>query len=168
MTTSLKTRPLNAQTATPAWTKVLVPTIAGLVGLLALAALQSATGAAVFALPWVAAMGIIAIAPQAPFVQPRAMLLGQLSAGVVGLAAVAVLGPSIWTAAIAAGLATAPMMLLKAPHPPATATAALIGATGPSVWFLLDPILLASAATVLVGWALGRVLPAHRYPAKWW
>lgn len=160
--------PLKAQIARPTWATTAGPTIAGLAGLLALAALQSTTGAALFALPWVAAMGIIAIAPQAPFVQPRAMLLGQVSAGIVALAAVAVLGPSIWTAAIAAGLATAPMMLLKAPHPPATATAAVIGATGPSVWFLLDPILLASAATVLVGWALGRVLPAHRYPSKWW
>jgi CBS-domain-containing membrane protein len=160
--------PLKTQTTTASWTNVVVPTIAGLVGLLALAALQATTGTAVFALPWVAAVGIIAIAPKAPFAQPRAMLLGQLSAGVVGLAAVAVLGPSIWTAAIAAGLTTAPMLLLKAPHPPATATAALIGATGPSVWFLLDPILLASAATVLVGWALGRVLPAHRYPTQWW
>ncbi|MEU5156538.1 HPP family protein [Glycomyces sp. NPDC021274] len=159
---------LKSQTARPAWAKVAVPTIAGTTGLLALAALQAATSAAMFALPWVAAMGIIAIAPQAPFVQPRAMLLGQLSAGVVGLAAVAVLGPSLWTAAIAAGLTTAPMLLLKAPHPPATATAAIIGASGPSVWFLLDPILLASAATVLVGWALGRVLPAHRYPTQWW
>ncbi|HEX2143577.1 MAG TPA: HPP family protein, partial [Glycomyces sp.] len=147
---------------------IAAPTLAGLGGLLALAALEATTGAAMFALPWVAAVGIIAIAPQAPFVQPRNMLLGQLSAGVVGLAAVAVLGPSIWTAAVAAGLATAPMLALKAPHPPATATAALIGATGPSWLFMVDPILLASAATVLVGWALGRALPGHRYPVRWW
>lgn len=158
----------STETARPAWVRVVVPTAAGLAGLLALAGLEAATGAAMFALPWVAAMGIIALAPQAPFVQPRAMLLGQLSAGIVGLATVAVLGPSIWAAAIAAGLTTAPMLLLKAPHPPATATAALIGATGPSVMFLVDPILLASAATVLVGWVIGKVVPAHRYPSKWW
>lgn len=168
MTTPPQTQTPAAPKATPAWAAVAVPTVAGLTGLLTLAALQAGTGAAMFALPWVAAVGIIAVAPQAPFVQPRAMLIGQVSAGVVGLAAVEALGPSIWTAAVAAGLATAPMVLLKAPHPPATATAALIGATGPSWWFLLDPILLASAATVLVGWALGSVLPAHRYPAKWW
>jgi CBS-domain-containing membrane protein len=156
------------QTARPAWVQTAVPTLAGLLGLLALAGLEEATGAALFALPWVAAVGIIAVAPQAPFAQPRNMLIGQVSAGVVGLAAVAVMGPSIWTAAIAAGLATAPMIALKAPHPPATATAALIGATGPSLWFLVDPILLASAATVLVGWLIGKALPGHQYPARWW
>lgn len=161
--------PLTTETKRPAWVQqVAVPTLAGLLGLLALAGLEAATGAALFALPWVAAVGIIAVAPQAPFAQPRNMLIGQVSAGVVGLAAVAVMGPSIWTAAVAAGLATAPMLALKAPHPPATATAALIGATGPSLWFLVDPILLASAATVLVGWLIGKALPGHRYPARWW
>jgi CBS-domain-containing membrane protein len=153
----------------PAWARVAAPPVAGLAGLLALAALQQTTGAALFALPWVAAVGIIAVAPQAPFAQPRNMFIGQISAGVVGLAVVAAMGgPSIWAAAVAAGLATAPMVALKAPHPPATATAAVIGATGPSWLFLVDPILLASAATVLVGWLIGRVLPGHKYPARWW
>jgi CBS-domain-containing membrane protein len=159
----------RTEIAKPAWVRVAAPTAAGLAGLLALAALQQTTGAALFALPWVAAVGIIAVAPQAPFAQPRNMLIGQISAGVVGLAVVAAMGgPSIWAAAVAAGLATAPMVALKAPHPPATATAAVIGATGPSPWFMLDPILLASAATVLLGWSIGKVLPGHRYPARWW
>lgn len=158
----------RTETPRPAWVRIAVPTLAGLLGLLALAGLEAATGAALFALPWVAAVGIIALAPQAPFAQPRNILIGQVSAGLVALLVVAVMGPSIWAAAVAAGLATAPMIAFKAPHPPATATAAVIGATGPSWLFMVDPILLASAATILVGWLIGRALPGHRYPTRWW
>ncbi|MDA0636797.1 HPP family protein [Nonomuraea sp. MCN248] len=59
------------------------------------------------------------------------------------------------------------MLLLRAPHPPAAATAALIGLTAPDPVYLLNPVLTASALVIAGGVALGRVLPGRRCPAYW-
>jgi CBS-domain-containing membrane protein len=61
----------------------------------------------------------------------------------------------------------APMLLLRVSHPPAGATAALIGLTAPEPLYLLNPVLLASAVVIGVGVVLGRVLPGHEYPVSW-
>ncbi|MGW4469983.1 HPP family protein [Nonomuraea sp. NPDC004354] len=146
---------------------VLTATLAALAGLLLLAAVTSFTGLALFALPFAATAGIVALAPSAPFAQPRSIVLGHVSATVVALALTALAGPSVWTAAVAAALSTAPMMLLRAPHPPAGATAALVGLTAPAPLFLLSPVVTASAVVIAGGVVLGRILPGHRYPASW-
>ncbi|MFD1930469.1 HPP family protein [Nonomuraea mangrovi] len=153
--------------ARPSARAVLVTTTATLAGLLLLAIVTSATHLPIFALPFAASAAIVAVAPAAPFAQPRSILLGHLSATALALVITALAGPSIWAAAVAAGLATAPMLVLRAPHPPATATAALIGLTDPGPIFLLNPVLAASVVVVLGGIVLGRALPGHRYPAYW-
>lgn len=122
---------------------------------------------ALFALPFAATAGIVALAPAAPFAQPRSILLGHLSATALALVLTALAGPSLWTAVVAAALATAPMMLLRAPHPPAGATAALIGLTAPDPVYLLDPVVVASVVVIAGGVVLGKVLPGHEYPAYW-
>ncbi|MEV0644173.1 HPP family protein [Phytomonospora sp. NPDC050363] len=152
----------------PPLSHVAARTAAALAGLLLLAATAGLTGLALFALPFAATVGIIAVAPSAPFAQPRSILLGHLSGAATGLTAATILGRSPWTAAIAAAVSTAPMLLLRAPHPPAGATAALVGLTAPGWIFLLDPVLPASIVAVLGGVAVGRVLRGHRYPAYWW
>lgn len=134
--------------------------------LLVLAAVASLTGLPLFALPFAASAALVALAPTSPLAQPRNILLGHVLGAGIALAAAALLGPSVWTAALAAGLSTAPMMLLKAPHPPATATAALVGLTAPDPLFLLSPVLVASAVVVVTGVVLGRIVPGRRYPAR--
>ncbi|WP_049566558.1 HPP family protein [Nonomuraea sp. SBT364] len=146
---------------------VLVSTGATLAGLLLLAAVTEVTGLGLFALPFVASAGIVALAPGAPFAQPRSIVLGHLSGALAALGGVAVAGPSVWTAAVAAALATAPMLLLRAPHPPATATAALVGMSAPDPLYLLTPVVAASILVIAGGVALGRMLPGQRYPAYW-
>lgn len=152
----------------PPMTHVALRTISALIGLLLLAAVTQASGLWLFALPFAATAGIIAVAPTAPFAQPRSIVLGQLSGALTGFATTAVLGPSIWTAAIAAALSTAPMLILRAPHPPAGATAAFVGLTAPGWFFLVNPVLIASVLLVLVGWVIGKLLPGHKYPTYWW
>lgn len=153
--------------ARPSARVVLVTTGAALAGLLLLAVVTSLSGLALFALPFAATAGIVAIAPAAPFAQPRSILLGHLSAAALALLVTLLLGPSLWTAVIAAALSTAPMLLLRAPHPPAGATAALIGLTSPDPTYLLSPVLVASVVVIAGGVLLGKILPAHRYPAYW-
>ncbi|GAA2297112.1 hypothetical protein GCM10010149_52020 [Nonomuraea roseoviolacea subsp. roseoviolacea] len=146
---------------------VVKATGAALAALLVLAGVTGLSGLALFALPFVASAAIVALVPAAPFAQPRSIVLGHVSATVVALAVTAVAGPSIWAAAVAAALTTAPMLLLRAPHPPAAATAALIGLTAPAPWYLLTPVVTASAIVIASGVLLGRLLPGHRYPAYW-
>ncbi|MER6944523.1 HPP family protein [Nonomuraea sp. NPDC000554] len=138
-----------------------------LVLLLLLAAVTTATGLALFALPFVATAALVAMAPGAPFAQPRSIVVGHLSATALALGATAVAGPSVWTAAVATALSLAPMMLLRAPHPPAAATAALVGLTAPAPLYLLTPVLSASALVIVAGLVIGRALPGHDYPASW-
>ncbi|MDI2129888.1 HPP family protein [Yinghuangia seranimata] len=151
----------------PTLTAVLITTGATVAALLLLALAASASHLRLFALPFAASAAIVAVAPAVPFAQPRSIVLGHLSAALVALAATAVAGPSLWTAAVAAGLATAPMLLLRAPHPPATATAALIGLSAPNISYLLNPILPASLIVIGAGLLLGRVLPGRKYPVYW-
>lgn len=146
---------------------VVSATLAALAGLLLLAAATSVTGLALFALPFAATAGLVALAPSAVFAQPRSIVLGHAGSTVLALALTAVTGPSIWTAAVVAALSTAPMMLLRAPHPPAGATAALIGLTAPDPLYLLTPVVTASAVVIAGGVLLGRLLPGHSYPAYW-
>ncbi|WP_018350643.1 HPP family protein [Longispora albida] len=147
---------------------LLLTAAAALAGLLLLAGIAQLTGLALFALPFAATAGIVATAPSAPFAQPRSILLGHLTATVLALAVVAVAGPSVWAAALAAGLSVVPMMWLRAPHPPAGATAALIALTGPAPEYLVSSVLPASLVIIGGGFLIGRLLPGHRYPAYWW
>ncbi|TMR94967.1 HPP family protein [Nonomuraea basaltis] len=147
--------------------EVLLATVAALAGLLSLAAVAGLTGLALFALPFVASAGLVALAPGAPFAQPRSILLGHISATAVALALTSMTGPSVWAAAVAAALSTAPMLLLRAPHPPAAATAAVIGLTAPPPLYLVTPVLVASVVVIAGGVLLGRLLPSRRYPLYW-
>ncbi|MEV6103197.1 HPP family protein [Streptomyces sp. NPDC051940] len=159
--------PQSGVPARPPVSAIALATVATTAGLFLLAAAAAATDMALFALPFAASAAIVAVAPALPFAQPRSIVVGHLAGGTLALGVTAVAGPSVWTAALAAGLATAPMLLLRAPHPPATATAALVGLTGPAPEFLLNPVLPASAVVIAGGVLLGRLLPGRRYPAYW-
>lgn len=141
-------------------------TVAALAALMLLA-VAGTIDPGLFALPFVASAGIVALAPAAPFAQPRSIVLGHASAALLALIATALAGPSVWTASVAAALSIGPMLLLRAPHPPAAATAALIGLTAPDPIYLLNPVLIASALVIAGGAALGKVLPGRKYPAYW-
>ncbi|GLZ78588.1 hypothetical protein Afil01_33950 [Actinorhabdospora filicis] len=168
VTATIPASPTSATvTPRPPLKVVALRTLAALMGLLLLAAVTRASGLWLFALPFAATAGIIAVAPSAPFSQPRSILLGQLSGALTGLAVTAVTGPSIWAAAVAAALSTAPMLLLRAPHPPAGATAAFVGLTAPGWLFLVNPVLVASVLLIAGGWAVGKLLPGHKYPVYW-
>lgn len=147
-------------------TPVLLATAAATAGLLVLAAVAALTRLPLFALPFAASAAIVALAPASPFAQPRSIVVGHVLGAGIALTATTLLGPSVWTAALAAGMITAPMLLLKVPHPPATATAALVGLTAPEPLFLLSPVLVASAVVVATGVILGRVMPGRRYPSQ--
>jgi hypothetical protein len=73
----------------------------------------------------------------------------------------------MYAAALAVTASIVVMILLKAPHVPAVAAAALIGLNDPGAIYLLDPLIPAVAAVVLATLALARYLPNFNYQMSW-
>ncbi|MFJ8045458.1 HPP family protein [Kitasatospora sp. NPDC096147] len=119
--------------------------------------------------PLAATAALIHSVPGLPLAQPRSVIGGHLLCATVGLTVHAVLGSSLWAAAVAAGLALGTNMLARTPHSPACATAVIAVLQGPApARFLVS---LAPAVLLLVGAGVlaARLRPtAPAYPAYWW
>jgi CBS-domain-containing membrane protein len=135
--------------------------------MLLLAGTEILTSLDVFALPFVASAGVVAMAPRAPLARPAALVLGYGASGTIATAAAAVAAPSIWTATAAAVPSIVAMLLLKAPHAPAAVAAVLIGLTGPGFDYLLTAVLPGVGIVIAVAVVAGHVFPAYGYPASW-
>ena len=96
------------------------------------------------------------------------MLLGQLGSGVLGVLTGAVLGHSLWAAALAGGLSVAVMGLLRAVHAPAAATAALAVVQHPAAAHFLALLAAGSVVLVVIGLLASRIGAIGKYPAYWW
>jgi CBS-domain-containing membrane protein len=143
---------------------------AGLVMLVAMALLASAeeaTGLDVFALPFVASAGVVAMAPRAPLARPAAILLAYATASAVGTAVSVLTGPSVPAATAAAVPSLVAMILLKAPHAPAAVAAAFIGLEDPGPEYAAATVLPATALVLGTALLAGRLLPGYRYPVTW-
>lgn len=105
--------------------------------------------------------------PDLPFSQPRNVLLGHVLSSLVGLLCLHLLGPSVWSLAIAAGSAIALMMLTRSVHPPAGSNPVIIFLTLPGWDFLLFPTLSGALILVLVALLYNNATRAGRYPKYW-
>ncbi|WP_165922490.1 HPP family protein [Pseudonocardia endophytica] len=113
--------------------------------------------------------------PQSPLSQPRNLVGGHVLSAVVGVSCYRLLHVDAGlVGAIAVAVAVAVMLLARAVHPPAGATA-LIGATTESVHplgygYVVTPVLSGSVALLVVGLLLNNVSTDHRrhYPTRWW
>ncbi|MFI5533094.1 HPP family protein [Kitasatospora sp. NPDC051853] len=137
--------------------------------LLLLVAIGAAVHEPLLIPPLAATAALIHSVPNLPLAQPRSVIGGHLLCATVGLAVHAVLGSSLWAAAIAAGLAMGTNMLARTPHSPACATAVIAVLQGPPPARFLAS--LAPAVLLLVG---AGVLSARlrssapAYPSYWW
>ncbi|MET9616630.1 HPP family protein [Kitasatospora indigofera] len=138
------------------------------VALLVLVTLGRASGVLLLIAPLAATAMIVCGSPALPPAQPRGVLLGQGVSAMAGLTAGALLGRSLWVAALAAGLSAGLMGLLRAVHAPAAATAVLVVVQHPAPVRFLPPLVLGSVLIVLVGAAASRLGAIGRYPARWW
>ncbi|WP_051710979.1 HPP family protein [Andreprevotia chitinilytica] len=108
--------------------------------------------------------------PTSPLGQPWSLVGGHLISAIAGVACQQLLPGSLFTPALAVGLALALMMGLRCVHPPggATALTAVIG--GPAVTalgfsFVLLPVALNVFIMLLAGLVANNLLPGRRYPA---
>ncbi|MCX5393979.1 HPP family protein [Streptomyces sp. NBC_00094] len=143
-------------------------TLATVVSLVILVALGEATGNLLMIAPLAATAMIICSTPALPPAQPRGTVLGQVGSGVLGLVAVALFGHSLWVAAVAAGLSVGLMLLLRAVHAPAAATAVLAVLQDPAPVRFLVLLAVGSVLLVLVGLVASRLGVIGTYPTYWW
>lgn len=134
---------------------------------LVLAAIERLFGLGVFAIPFIATAAVVAMAPAAPLARPKAIVLSYPAATITALVITLPFGPSMYTATAAVAVSIPIMLLLRAPHAPAAAAAALIGLTDPGVDYLLEPLMPALVVVIATPLLSGRFLPAFTYPASW-
>ncbi|ROQ32349.1 HPP family protein [Streptomyces sp. PanSC19] len=166
MTTTATAPPRPAAPPRPHPRAALSSTAASLAALLLLAALGTLLHQPLLIPPLAASMALVAGAPALPLSQPRSVVGGQLLSALTGFAVLAVAGPGPWSAAVAGGLALGVMLLARAPHSPAAATAVIVALQDPPLWSFLGLLALASLLLVAVGLAAARVT-GRTYPAYW-
>jgi hypothetical protein len=146
---------------------MVLATLTSLAALGALAGAGALTHLPLLIPPLAASMALIAGGTALPLAQPRNVIGGQVVSALVGFAALALVGPGAWAAALAGALALGAMLVLRVSHSPAAATAVIVGATDPAVLPFMG--LLVVAVVVLVAFGIvGARLDGKKYPVYWW
>lgn len=142
--------------------------LAGTLAIGLLGWLGSASGLPLLIAPFGASCVLLFAVPDSPLAQPRNLIGGHLVAAAVGLAVSIVLGPGVWHAGFAVGIAIAAMELSGTVPPPAGADPLVIMLGGTTkLSFLVAPILSGVALLLIVALLLSK-LEGRRWPAKWW
>jgi CBS-domain-containing membrane protein len=105
--------------------------------------------------------------PDAPFAQPRNVILGHFLSSLIGLAFLAAFGPHWWSVAPAVGTAIAVMMLTRTVHPPAGSNPVIVFLMQPGWSFLLFPTLVGALIVVAVALIYNNVTRDAAYPKYW-
>ena len=105
--------------------------------------------------------------PDLPFSQPRNLVLGHVLSSLVGLICLHLLGPGIWSLALAVSSAIALMMLTRSVHPPAGSNPVIIFLAQPGWGFLLFPTLAGALILLLVALLYNNATRSGRYPRYW-
>lgn len=107
-------------------------------------------------------------APSAPFSQPRSLLGGHLISALVGVIVYNIMGAGYVAVALGVALAIVFMLLARAVHPPAGATA-LLGVTasqGSYLW-VLAPVTIGALILLIVALVVNNLDPEKTYPDYW-
>ncbi len=152
----------------PSMTTVFWSFLGGFIGLLAISYLS--LNAEIFPLfaPFGASAVLLYGAPAAPFSQPRNLLGGHFISATVGVIIFNILGISFFSVALAVSLAISLMLLARAVHPPAGATA-LLGVTasqGSFLW-IFAPVLAGALVLLLVALIINNLDAQRSYPEYW-
>ena len=144
--------------------------LAWLGGVLAIAAVASLTHAlsAMLVLGSFGASCVLVFGyPDAPFSQPRNVIVGHVLSSAIGLLALKLFGPSWYGMAIAVGTAIAMMMITRTVHPPAGSNPVIVFLSMPGWNFLLFPTLLGALIIVAVALLYNNATRSARYPKYW-
>ncbi|WP_188421849.1 HPP family protein [Oxalicibacterium solurbis] len=150
-----------------AFRHVLLAALGGFVAIAAIALLASNFHAALMLGSFGASCVLVFGFPDAPFSQPRNVVIGHTLSSFVGLLCLTLFGPHWWAVALAVSLAIAAMMLTRTVHPPAGSNPVIIFLAMPQWDFLLFPTLSGALVLATIGLLYNRVLRGHAYPKYW-
>lgn len=110
--------------------------------------------------------------PDAPFSQPRNVILGHFLSSLTGLIFISFFGVAWWVLAMAVASAIAIMMLTRTVHPPAGSNPVIIWLMAAShvdlSWqFLLFPTLVGAIVITLVSLIYNNLTREGNYPKYW-
>jgi CBS-domain-containing membrane protein len=157
---ALTLEPITARTAREAL-------LAGLGGALAIGVLALCARVAVTPLiiaPFGASCVLLFAVPASPLAQPRNVIGGHILSSLVGLGALALLGPSPVAMAVGVGVAIAAMRLTGTLHPPAGADPIVVAATGAAWWFFAVPVAVGAVILVVSAVVYHRYVSGLAYP----
>nr|WP_246413183.1 HPP family protein [Methylobacterium brachythecii] len=142
--------------------------LAGLGGFLVIYLLSELTSlleASLLIAPFGASCVLVFGLPQSPLAQPRNVIGGHLISSAVGLASLALLGPTPLAFGIGVGIAITAMLLTRTTHPPAGADPIVVILAGASWQFLLMPVLLGALVILAIGMIYHRLVTKAPFPA---
>ena len=105
--------------------------------------------------------------PDAPFSQPRNVVVGHTLSSLVGVAMLVLCGDHAWAMALAVGMAIALMMWTRTVHPPAGSNPVIVFLIKPTWTFLLFPTLTGAIIIVLVALVYNNITRTSKYPKYW-
>lgn len=105
--------------------------------------------------------------PDAPFSQPRNIVVGHFISSLIGVTFLMVFGPHWWAAGLATGTAIAAMMLTRTVHPPAGSNPVIVFLAQPGWGFLFYPTLLGALAVALLAAVYNNATRSSNYPKYW-
>ncbi|MGP9822828.1 HPP family protein [Salinarimonas sp. NSM] len=129
------------------------------VGLLELAALT--TGTPYWQVPFVTSIALVIGLPYAEASTRRALIGGHVVAALVGYAVLYTVGPSIYAAALASGLAVTAMLATRTMHPPAAVNPFLVVNEGLGLGFLVGTIVPGAILLAVFAFVWNEVITAR-------
>jgi CBS-domain-containing membrane protein len=105
--------------------------------------------------------------PDAPFSQPRNVLVGHFLSSFIGLVCLTLFGATWWSVAIAVSTAISVMMLTRTTHPPAGSNPVIIYLTKPAWSFLLFPTVFGAIVLIFVALLYNNFIRESKYPKYW-
>jgi CBS-domain-containing membrane protein len=105
--------------------------------------------------------------PDAPFSQPRNVVVGHVLSSLIGVTALTLFGPHWWAAGIAAGAAIAAMMATRCVHPPAGSNPVIVFMSQPGWAFVIYPTLVGALLLVFLALVFNNSTRKTSYPIYW-
>lgn len=136
---------------TPTFKILFARAIGGAGAIMLMIELAAASGAPLMWIPFATSIVMIMGSPDAPPAQPHCLLGGHIICAATGVVCTLIIGPEMWVAAVAIGLAILGMHLADAFHPPAGISPLIIAASNATPVYILTPVL--TGALILLAYA---------------
>lgn len=151
----------------PSIKNVLLAALGGFITIALLASLSSNLNALLILGSFGASCVLIFGFPDAPFSQPRNVIIGHFLSSLVGLICLALFSTEWWALALAVALSISLMMVTRTVHPPAGSNPVIVFFAQPAWDFLYLPTLTGAAIIVLVALIYNNLIRKIQYPVYW-